>query len=225
MRNTEPNFMEHLKSLLPAGGNASELEAAAQALAGLSPEDRDLLAAVQGVALSFDHPRAVLGVSRKHRVFCPGAQHPQGGGCGLAQHLDVLLPSELLDASDPVPFGNHAMREEQDCFTSRGYLTLSGDEWEHERPRERQTEKSSPSGSGWRTQSGSARNGKARTSPPRSRTPPPGAERLMSRSKKWRLEWAFFLGENGRRQYNKLCKGCVHPCKQSFRAVVVSCPH
>ena len=39
----------------------------------------------------------------------------------------------------------------------------------------------------------------------------------MSRSKKWRLEWAFFLGENGRRQYNKLCKGCVHPCKQSFR--------
>ena len=44
----------------------------------------------------------------------------------------------------------------------------------------------------------------------------------MSRSKKWRLEWAFFLGENGRRQYDKLCKGCVHPCKQSFR-VVVSC--
>ena len=24
----------------------------------------------------------------------------------------------------------------------------------------------------------------------------------MSRSKKWRLEWAFFLGENGRRKYN-----------------------
>lgn len=40
--------------------------------------------------------------------------------------------------------------------------------------------------------------------------------RLMSRSKKCRLEWVFFLGENGRRQYNKLCKGCVHTCKQSF---------
>ena len=51
----------------------------------------------------------------------------------------------------------------------------------------------------------------------------PGAGRLMSWSKKWRLP--FFLGENGRRQYNKLCKGCVHPCKQSFRAVVVTCPH
>ena len=47
----------------------------------------------------------------------------------------------------------------------------------------------------------------------------------MSRSKKLCLEWAFFLGENGRRQYNKLCKGGVHPCKQSFLAVVVSCPH
>ena len=47
----------------------------------------------------------------------------------------------------------------------------------------------------------------------------------MSRSKKWRLEWAFFLGENGRRRYNKICKGCVHPCKQSFRAVLIACPH
>ena len=43
----EVNFMEQLKPLLPAGGDASELEAAAQVLAGLSPEDRDLLAAVQ----------------------------------------------------------------------------------------------------------------------------------------------------------------------------------
>ena len=47
MSKAKPNFMEHLKPLLPADGDASELEAAAQALAGLSPEDRDLLAAVQ----------------------------------------------------------------------------------------------------------------------------------------------------------------------------------
>ena len=47
----------------------------------------------------------------------------------------------------------------------------------------------------------------------------------MSRSKKWRLEWAFFLGENGRRQYNHICKKCVHGCKQSFRACLVACPH
>ena len=47
----------------------------------------------------------------------------------------------------------------------------------------------------------------------------------MSRSKKWRLELAFFLGENGRRQYNRLCKKCVYGCKQSFRVCLIFCPH
>ena len=47
----------------------------------------------------------------------------------------------------------------------------------------------------------------------------------MSRSKKWRLEWAFFLGENGRRQYNKTCLGCAHGGKQSFRVGLIACPH
>ena len=47
----------------------------------------------------------------------------------------------------------------------------------------------------------------------------------MSRSKKWRLEWSFFLGENGRRQYNKACLGCAHDCKQSFRVAMIACPH
>ena len=47
----------------------------------------------------------------------------------------------------------------------------------------------------------------------------------MSRGKKWRLEWAFFLGDNGRRQYNKICMGCIHPCKQSFRAKLMECPY
>ena len=46
----------------------------------------------------------------------------------------------------------------------------------------------------------------------------------MSRSKKWRLEWAFFLGENGRRKYNKICKGCIHPCTPCCRAVLSACP-
>ena len=37
-------------------------------------------------------------------------------GCGLALSgtaFDVLLPPALLDAIDPVPFGNHAIQEEQ----------------------------------------------------------------------------------------------------------------
>ena len=46
----------------------------------------------------------------------------------------------------------------------------------------------------------------------------------MSRSKKWRLEWALFLGRNGRRQYHSLCRNCSHDCKQSFRVCLIACP-
>ena len=50
--------------------------------------------------------------------------------------MDTLLPPELLKAIDPVPFGKYAMREEQGHFTEHGYISLSGDEWVHERPAE-----------------------------------------------------------------------------------------
>lgn len=36
-------------------------------------------------------------------------------------------------------------------------------------------------------------------------------------SKKRKLELSFFL--------NDLCRKCQHECKQSFRAVVIDCPH
>ena len=45
----------------------------------------------------------------------------------LAQHMDMLLPPELLKAIDPVPFGKYAMQEEQGHFTEHGYISLSGD--------------------------------------------------------------------------------------------------
>ena len=50
--------------------------------------------------------------------------------------VDMLLPPELLKAIDPVPFGKYAMQEEQGHFTEHGYISLSGDEWNHERPAE-----------------------------------------------------------------------------------------
>ena len=42
--------------------------------------------------------------------------------------------------------------------------------------------------------------------------------------KKARIEWSFFIGEIGRRQYNELCRRCKQPCKQSHRAVILECP-
>lgn len=40
--------------------------------------------------------------------------------------------------------------------------------------------------------------------------------------KKKREEWSYFM-KNGRRQYNKICKDCVHDCRQSHRVIIVSC--
>lgn len=131
----EVNFMEHLKPLLPAGGDASELEAAAQTLAGLSPENHDLLAAVQEspYRLTTLQQFREFPANTEYFVLEPNISKVEDVGWHyLAQHLDVLLPPELLDAIDPVPFGNHAMQEEQGCFTSKGYhgyfkqVSLSG---------------------------------------------------------------------------------------------------
>ena len=44
-------------------------------------------------------------------------------------------------------------------------------------------------------------------------------------SKKRREEWSFFLNERNRITFNSLCRRCTHDCKQSFRAMVIICPH
>ncbi|MFQ9981062.1 MAG: hypothetical protein ACLRVE_06540 [Finegoldia magna] len=44
-------------------------------------------------------------------------------------------------------------------------------------------------------------------------------------SKKAKQEWDFFISsKTGRRTYNDLCRKCSNGCKQSFKAVIVSCP-
>lgn len=136
--------LNNLKAMLPHEGSPAEQEAALRALTALSQEDRNLLAAVQESPYRLTSLEQFREFPANTEYFILEANISKAEDVGwryLAQHLDVLLPPELLDAIDPVPFGNHAMQEEQGCFTSRGYLTLSGDEWEHERPRERQTEK------------------------------------------------------------------------------------
>lgn len=35
---------------------------------------------------------------------------------------------------------------------------------------------------------------------------------------------SFFLNKNGEIEYFKLCVGCKHDCKQSFRVKEVRCP-
>lgn len=136
--------MNDLKAMLPQEGEPAEQEATLRALSSLSPEDRDLLAAVQESPFRLttleqfrEFPANTEYFILEHNI----SKVEDVGWRYLAQHLDILLPPELLDAIDPVPFGKYAMQEEQGCFTSRGYLTLSGDEWQHDRPQEKQTDR------------------------------------------------------------------------------------
>ncbi len=134
---------------VPLGGvedsfDRDELAAVAEAIAASSPEDRDLLAAIQESLHRLTTPEQFKEFSQNidYFVFEPNIHRLDDLGWSyLAQHMDILLPPELLDAIDPVPFGKHAMEEDHGCFTHYGYLTLSGDEWQHEKPLQQEAEK------------------------------------------------------------------------------------
>lgn len=136
--------LNDLKAMLPHEGSPAEQVAALRALSTLSPEDRDLLAAVQESPFRLTTLEQFREFPANTEYFILEANISKVEDVGwryLAQHLDTLLPPELLDAIDPVPFGKYAVQEEQGYFTSRGYLTLSGDEWQHDRPQAKQADR------------------------------------------------------------------------------------
>ena len=136
--------LNDLKAMLPHEGSPAEQVAALRALSTLSPEGRDLLAAVQESPFRLTTLEQFREFPANTEYFILEANISKVEDVGwryLAQHLDTLLPPELLDAIDPVPFGKYAVQEEQGCFTSRGYLTLSGDEWQHDRPQAKQADR------------------------------------------------------------------------------------
>ena len=136
--------LNDLKAMHPHEGSPAEQEAALRALTALSQEDRNLLAAVQESPYRLTSLEQFREFPANTEYFILEANISKVEDVGwryLAQHLDTLLPPELLDAIDPVPFGKYAVQEEQGCFTSRGYLTLSGDVWQHDRPQAKQADR------------------------------------------------------------------------------------
>ena len=110
------------------------------AVAALSPEDRKLLEAVQESPFRLTTPEQFREFAGNVDYFVlePGIRRLDDLGWSyLEQHMDIPLPPALREAIDPVPFGRQAMAEDHGCFTSRGYLSLSGDEWQHEHVAER----------------------------------------------------------------------------------------
>ena len=97
------------------------------AVAALSPEDRELLDAVQASPFHLTDPEQFreFAANIDYFVFEPNIQNLNNLGWRyIAQHMDMHLPPELLDAIDPVPFGQYAMKEEQGHFTKHGYISL-----------------------------------------------------------------------------------------------------
>ena len=111
------------------------------AVAALSTEDRELLDAVQASPFRLTEPEQFqeFAANIDYFVFEPNIHNLNDLGWRyIAQHMDMLLPPELMDAIDPVPFGQHAMKEEQGHFTEHGYISLSGDQWQHDRTLEKE---------------------------------------------------------------------------------------
>ena len=136
--------LNDLKAMLPHEGSPAEQVAALRALSTLSPEDRDLLAAVQESPYRLTTLEQFREFPANTEYFILEANISKVEDVGLAllgAASGHPLPPELLDAIDPVPFGKYAVQEEQGCFTSRGYLTLSGDEWQHDRPQAKQADR------------------------------------------------------------------------------------
>ena len=111
------------------------------AVAALSQEDRELLDAVQASPFRLTEPQQFqeFAANIDYFVFEPNIHNLNDLGWRyIAQHMDMQLPPELMDAIDPVPFGQYAMKEEQGHFTEHGYISLSGDEWQHDRSLEQE---------------------------------------------------------------------------------------
>ena len=122
--------LNDLKAMLPQEGSIAEQEAALRALTTLSQEDRNLLAAVQESPYRLTTLEQFREFPANTEYFILESRVNKLDTLGwryLFEHTDIVFPDELLKAIDPVPFGKYAMQEEQGCFTSRGYLTLSGD--------------------------------------------------------------------------------------------------
>ena len=117
-----------------------ELAAVAKAIAALSQEDRDLLGAVQESPYRLTTAEQFLEFEKNADCFVlePHVQTMEALGWEyLEEKLAIDLTDDLRAAIDPAPFGRHALEEDRGCFTSRGYLYPSGDEWQHDRPQKK----------------------------------------------------------------------------------------
>ena len=138
--------MAKSKSDIPLGGAEQNMSkedwaAVAKAIAALSQEDRDLLAAVQESPYRLTTVEQFLEFEKNVDCFVlePHVQTLEDLGWEyLDEKLTISLTDDLRAAIDPAPFGRRALEEDRGCFASRGYLFPTDDPWQHDRPQAKQ---------------------------------------------------------------------------------------
>ena len=121
-----------------------ELAAVAKAVAALSQEDRDLLAAAQESPYRLTTAEQFLEFEKIVDCFVlePHVRTLEDLGWEyLEEKLTIGLTDDLRAAIDPAPFGRRALEEDRGCFTSRGYLFPTDDPWQHDRPQAKQADR------------------------------------------------------------------------------------
>ena len=136
--------LNDLKAMLPQEGEPAEQEATLRALSSLSPEDRDLLAAVQESPFRLTTAKQFLEFEKNVDCFVlePHVQTLEDLGWEyLEEKLTIDLTDDLRASIDPTPFGRRAMEEDRGCFTSRGYLFPTDDAWQHDHPQAKEEDR------------------------------------------------------------------------------------
>jgi len=138
--------IEGMELLLPMYGNIDELAALAQGLCDLSPNEYEKLEAIQSSPLSFTSLEQFREYPWNVDYYCLSKQIKDDAALGrewFSQQLLSEIPESCKAAIDYETFGRHVREEEKGFFTDKGYLTLSGDEWLHDKPVPRREEKQS----------------------------------------------------------------------------------
>lgn len=140
--------IQGLKEVLPMYEHVDELAALAQDLSGLPPHERDKLEAVQASPLRLTDYAQFREYSHNFDYFCliPGVGSDKELGnfhlyrCGM-----VEMPEGWKAGVEPEAFGRRIREQDNGFFTEKGYVLLSGDEWEREKTLPKQGREQKPS--------------------------------------------------------------------------------
>lgn len=127
--------IDSIKPLLHSNLSIRELQKTAELLNGLPPYEILKLNAVMETGVKCRNLAQVREFARNvdYYTLVPEAHTHTELGTYLIYESGIFtgVPEMYKDAIDPERFGRYISRMEQGVFTTKGYLSKSGDEWQH----------------------------------------------------------------------------------------------